>query len=354
MNNEPRRLHRFPRLDVSPALKGIPRFDPANVKTNTMLIEDFIIEGSTHVSYGSFGTRKTSIHLLAGWCISQGIEFMGRKSKRRMVLYLDYENPQGVLRAYCEDLKLDPTDPWFTLWDRRDTPPPQPSESEDDPIEKYIRRCKKVTGHGPHIVFDSFTSLLRAGESGNDLNHAAPIYRNVRRYCDMGATCVIIDHTGKKKGKEAIGSSAKMTQMDAAHYFSAQSHALGLNARSSHTIIRVEGFLKRYAPKDVGTFSIEVKAALNDKGVWHTTSVAPTKDIAELKLEQQIETLKGLIRKHGSRGQEEVVAKAMELPKGQKIPRADARRLLQEGIGTYWETRRAGTKRLIFRVIGDK
>ena len=184
-----KKIQRFPReaVDVTPALKGIPRFDPSKIKKNKMLIEDFVVEGTTQVSCGKFGTRKTSIHLLAAWCISQGIPFLGRKTERRMVLYLDYENPPGVLKSYCEDLRINPNDPWFTIWNRSLELPPQPAEIGDDPIEKFIRRCKKASRFGPCIIFDSFTSLLRAGDSGDELG---TLHVSIGR-CAVTATWVL-------------------------------------------------------------------------------------------------------------------------------------------------------------------
>jgi hypothetical protein len=344
---------RFPRLELKHALKDIPRFDPSKVKKNKMLIEDFVVEGTTQVSCGKFGTRKTSIHLLAGWCISQGIPFLGRKTERRMVLYLDYENPPGVLKSYCQDLGIDPVDPWFTIWDRASVLPPQPAEAPHDPIEKFIHRCRRATGHGPCIIFDSFTSLLRAGESGNDSNHAARIYRNTRRYCDLGATCTIIDHTGKKGGKEPIGTSAKMTQMDTAHFFSVHEKTMSLDGRSFSCVIRVENFLKRFAPEGVGTFSMQVKAT-NASGEWHTTGIEPTKDISVRKVEKKVRWLQELITENPKAGQNELgKLAATRRENGSKLlGEKQAIQLLKEGAGRYWKVFEKGKdNKKVFRLI---
>jgi len=354
-----KKIQRFPReaVDVTPALKGIPRFDPSKIKKNKMLIEDFVVEGTTQVSCGKFGTRKTSIHLLAAWCISQGIPFLGRKTERRMVLYLDYENPPGVLKSYCEDLRINPNDPWFTIWNRSLELPPQPAEIGDDPIEKFIRRCKKASRFGPCIIFDSFTSLLRAGDSGNDASHAAPIYRAMRRYCDMGATCTIIDHTGKKGGKEPIGTTAKMTQMDTAHFFSVHEKTMSLDGRSFSCVIRVENFLKRFAPEGVGTFSMLVKATVNANGEWHTTNVEAIKDISVRKVEKKVRWLQEVIDQNPKAGQNDLgklAAKRTE--NGSKLlGEKQAIQLLKEGSGKYWRMIPQGKdNKKVFRVIKEK
>jgi hypothetical protein len=351
-----KKIMRFPRLEPDPssALKGIPRFDPSKVKKNKMLIEDFVVEGSTQVSCGTFGTRKTTIHLKAGWCISQGIPFLGRRTEQRMVLYLDYENPPGVLKSYCQDLGIDPTNPWFTIWDRASVIPPQPAEPSDDPIEKFIRRCKRATGFGPCIIFDSFTSLLRAGESGNDSHHAARIYRNTRRYCDLGATCTIIDHTGKKGGKEPIGTSAKMTQMDTAHFFSVHDKTMSLDGRSFSCVIRVENFLKRFAPEGVGTFSMQVRATVNQNGEWHTTSIEPIKDTSVRKVEKKVRWLQELIARNPKAGYTELgKLAATRKENGHKlVGEKQAIQLLREGAGKHWKVIEKGKdNKKVFRTL---
>lgn len=261
-----------------------------------------------------------------------------------MVLYLDYENPPGVLKSYCTDLGIDPSHPFFTIWDRTKAPPPLPG---DNLLEKFVKHCRKATGFAPWIIFDSWTSLLREGDSGNEIGHATPIFRAIRALCDKGATVTIIDHTGHSSGKRPIGTSAKMTQMDASHLFEVKSDTCSLDGKSSRTVIRVQNFLKRYAPKDVGTFSIEVKATLDEQGVWHTVSVAPTTDIAVLILERQIEKMKQLIRSNPSLGHEELA----ELAKEKKIldSRNAARRLLQEGNGKHWRPIKRGGRKVTYK-----
>jgi hypothetical protein len=350
MNNDKNSCKQFAKSDLEYVMNGIPRLDLAKVKEPRALIDNFIIEGCTQLGYGKFGTRKTTLHLLAAWSVSRGIPFLGMRTRKRMVLYLDYENPAGVLKAYCNDLSIDLCDAHLTIWDRTSEPPPKPGDKR---LIKFIRRCKKVTGHAPWIIFDSWTSLLRAGESGNEIKDATRIFRAVRRYCDLGATITLIDHTGKR-GNEPIGTSAKMTQMDTAYRFSVQQDTLALDGRSSRSVIRVENFLKRFAPKDVGTFSIQIKAAMDGRDVWHTRSIQRTKDIAALKIEEKIELLKSLIRSNPNCGKEELAklaSKEQNVNGGKIIGRSQASSLLQQGIGEYWTALRSGPKKLVFKTL---
>lgn len=350
---------RFPRVhfagnltqeQVDDIWEGIPRLDLSKIRRSRWLIDFFLAEASMQLIYGSFGTRKTTITLLAAWAVSRGQRFLGRKTRRRCVLYLDYENPPDVLKSYCTDLGIDPSAPAFTIWDRSAGPPPVPN-LKDSKLSEFVQRCKETTGRYPWIIFDSWTSLLKSGDSGDKIGEAAPIFQAIRRLCDKGATCTVIDHTGWSKGRP-IGTSAKMTQMDTSHFFEAQKgNASLLDSNSSRTVIRVKGFLKRYAPENIGTFSIEVNARKDKKGAWHTTGVAPTKDISELKLESRIECLQELIERYPTLGQEELAEQAA---KRKVMGSRSARQLLQDGIDKYWKTVPTGTRKRIFRVLKTK
>jgi hypothetical protein len=67
--------------------------------------------------YGPAGSRKTTAMLRAAWAVSQGIPFLGKKTRKRFVLYLDYENPAGVLKSYCKDLRIDTSSSTLGIWD---------------------------------------------------------------------------------------------------------------------------------------------------------------------------------------------------------------------------------------------
>jgi hypothetical protein len=196
----------------------------------------------------------------------------------------------------------------------------------------------------PWIIFDSWTSLLKSGASGNEIGDATPIFRDLRHLCDMGATCTIIDHTGKAKHrrKDPIGTSAKMTQMDTSHVFLIEKQRTNsLDSESRNTTISVESFLKRYAPLGIGTFSFHVRTAVDKKGTWHTISVELTENIL-------VEDMKRLIRRNGSLGQEELANLAAQ----KKITSRDsARRLLVEETGKSWKSIRKGAHGQVFRVL---
>jgi RecA-family ATPase len=337
-------ITRFPRRpDV---WKGIPKLDLSRIKSSKWVIDFFLARASVQLIYGSFGTRKTTAMLSAAWAVSQGQRYLGRKTSQRCVLYLDYENPPDVVKSYCRDLGIDPSSPTFTIWDRKAAPVPLPDNAR---LMRFAKRCKKLTGQSPWIIFDSWTSLLKAGDSGDKIGEATHIFRAIRRLCDMGATCTIIDHTGKGGRKQPIGTSAKMTQMDTSHYFEAQKEKRTLlNPTSSRAVVRVKSFLKRYAPEHVGNFSFEVLSSVDKNGSWHLRNLQATKDKGVLKLEAEIEAMKKLIRRNPTASKEEL----SNLAQAKKIASRDrARQLLQDGFGKTWECIHRERRKLTFRLL---
>jgi hypothetical protein len=307
----------------------VPCLDLTKIKRSAWVIEFFLARASIQLIFGEFGTRKTTAMLKAAWAVARGEQFLGMKTRQRPVLYIDYENPPDVVKSYCKDLGIDPSKEQLKIWDRSKKPAPRPDD-KDGFLLDFVKRCKKATGHAPWIIFDSWTSLLRAGESGNDVNHATHIFRAIRGLCDEGATCTIIDHTGKNRKREPIGTSAKMTQMDTSHRFQVEkSDTAILGANSERKVVRVESFLKRYAPKHVGTFSFEVRSRIDSKGDWHLRSLEAVKDRTVIEQEKQVKKLYKLIEANPALGKDAIANLA---DKEGIAVRDRARALIRDGL----------------------
>jgi hypothetical protein len=343
---------RFPRLRfhdraLARVMKGIPAFDPKDARKPYWLIDEFLPNGSVHYVWGEAGTFKSTFLTLAAWHLSRGEEFLGRKTRQRPCLYLDYENPQDAIARHCRDLHIDLPSPMFVIWDRfHGELPPQPT---DDRLIDFIKRCKKETGRYPWIIFDSWTSLLKS-RNDKERSDTAAIFQSIRGLTDLGATATIIDHCNRSGN--LYGSEAKETQMDAMHRFEEIGHS-GVFSTRVHTM-RVLATLKRYTPPDEGTLSFEVKS--EKKGnAWHVRSLNATKDKSALQLEQRLKLLKDLITHHPNTGQVELAKLASEAKdeeNKQIISKKDAMDLLQDGAGIHWTITIVGkSHKQIFRVI---
>ena len=316
--------------------KEIARLDLSKVEESSWLIKNFLADRSTQLCYGAFGTSKTTALLKAAWSVSQGIPFLGMKTKQRAVLYLDYENPADVMKGYCVGLGIDPSNPWLTIWDRAaNHRVPLPGSER---LQRFVQRCKKVTGNYPWIIFDSWTSLLKDDE--NQGHKVSGVFCKIRTLCDAGVTCTIVDHTpkAKKNSNTAVGSYAKMTQMDSSHSFELVDEKINwFDSKLSFKTYRVNSFLKRYAPQGIGTFSFEVSGGEDKKGRWRIHNLERTQDRQEVKKLGVIDKMKRLIRHHPTTGKMDLADLAVE----QRImkSRDGARDLLDQGIAARaWET----------------
>jgi hypothetical protein len=328
-----KRIRRVTKEALAHIWKGIPVFDPSKVRKSHWLIDSFLPEGCIHVVYGPPGVFKSTALLKAAKAVSEGEDFFGMKTRQRMVLYLDYENPSDVLKSRDLDLRLSIPGPRFTIWDRfHGKPSPIPG---DRVLGDFVRRCKKEAGRWPWLIFDSWTSLLKYGEGGETTGQVAPIYAAIRKLRDRGVTCTIIDHSRKYKSDVIYGSGAKMTLIDLSHNFVIHKKSSHLDSHSSSTVVRVRADLKRYTPRGLGDFSFEVKGKQDKKGAWHIANVEPVKDPILVKREQDVAILKRLIRDNAGLGQRSLAKLAASTT---EIKRDRAETILREGIGQYWRT----------------
>ncbi len=321
----------------------LPRFDPTLVQETKWLIPSFLAEGSIQLVYGERGSFKSTLMLGAAKAVANREEFLGLKTRRRRVLVLDFENPPNIISARNEDLGLDLSrNPNLIVWDRfRTEPIPRP----DDPLlVDLVRDCVTETGYGPWIIFDSWASLLKHGEGGELTGQIAPIYQRFRRLADLGATITILDHSRKYDKSTIYGGQDKEAKADSIHNLSVFPN----KAKPNNPIIRVESWLKRYAPQGEGSFAFEVQSEQDRKGNWHIVDLVPAQDPEKAKALENIHLLQNLIRQNPNSGQEDLARLAA---KQEIISRDQAITILKEGIGKYWQRRRISHNKFSYSLI---
>jgi len=173
----------------------LPRFDPSRVKKTKWLISSFLAERSIQLIFGEAGTFQTTLCLFCAKAVASGESILGMKTRRRRVIYIDFENPGSVIRNRCIDLGLNlPNNPNLVIWDRVSMDLPFPGSSQ---LEQLVRQCVSETGHGPWIIFDSWSSMLRPGDGGESTGQIAPVFARIRKLVDLGAIVTIVDHSKK-------------------------------------------------------------------------------------------------------------------------------------------------------------
>ena len=335
------KIERFAR-ESGQLWKNLPRFDPRHVATTRWLIESFLAERSIQLVFGERGSFKSTLMLAAAKTVANGEEFLGLKTRRRRVLYLDYENPATTIKARNDDLGLEVhSNRNLKIWDRFG---PQPTPRPDDPLlEAIVKESVAETGHGPWIIFDSWASLLKHGEGGEFTGQIAPIYLHLRKLADLGATITILDHSRKYDKSTIYGGQDKEAKADSIHNLSVFPN----KAKPNNPIIRVETWLKRAAPQGEGSFPFEVQSEQDRKGNWHIVGLVPAQDPEEAKSKEEIQLLRNLIRQNPNSGQEELARLAAK----QGIARDQAIKLLKDGIGKYWQVRRISHNKFSYSLI---
>jgi AAA domain len=317
-------------LSSSKVWDAVPALDPNLVKRTKWLIRSFLVEGTIQLVYGERGSLKTTLLLAAAKAVANGEEFLGMKTRHRRILVMDYENPASVIKARNDDLALGLADNKnFKVWDRfHGEPPPRPG---DPWLDEMVAESTLATGHGPWIIFDSWASLLKEGEGGEFTGQIAPIYLQLRKLADAGATVTVLDHTRKHDKNSLYGGQDKEAKADTIHGL-----VLYPNKVHSSPVIRVESWLKRFAPQGEGSFSFEPQGTQDEKGNWHITGLLPALDPVEKQKEQNVELMRNLIKANPNSGQEELARLAAD----QGIARDQAIAILKAGVRKYWQVRR--------------
>jgi len=320
----------------------VPRFDPNKVEKTRWLIESFLAERSIQLVFGERGSFKSTLLLFAAKAVANGEEFLRMKTRLRRVLYLDYENPANVIRARSNDLALNlPDNPFLAIWDRFGRHPlPRPG---DFALEIFVQTCIAETGHGPWIIFDSWSSLLRPGDGGEFTGQIAPIYAQLRKLADLGATITILDHSRKYDTHTIYGGQDKEAKVDTIHNMQTFENRL----RPGNAIVRVESWLKRFAPKGSASFAFEVRNKKDDKEEWHVTGLRLAKDPIEEQKREKIDFLRNLIRQNPDLGQEGLALLAAK--KG--LARDQAIDFLKSGTGKYWKVTKSAHGRYCYQLL---
>ena len=196
--------------------------------------QSFIIKGlvpaeSLMSIYGPSGSYKSFQALSWGCHIAAGIEWDGKKVEQGSVLYVAGEGgPQVAKRIKAWEKESGVEVPGLVRVDR----PVLPSEREE---QQFIIDCCRAIEEesGMPVKMIVFDTLARCF-GGNDENSAKDMGAFIHG-CDVikqavGASVLIIHHTGKAEGKGARGSSALRAALDCEYYITKEDpHQVGFS-----------------------------------------------------------------------------------------------------------------------------
>ena len=172
------------------------------------LVPDMIPRASVNLISAESGTGKTWLAYAVAGAVAHGAAFIGRAAQPAPVLYLDGENPLYVVKRNLGDLGIAATEN-LRIWGGWNTePPPRP---DDQRVLRFAAEDPK-----PLLIWDSLVEFARADEQSS--TEMREFMKHFRRLAHLGATVVVLHHTGKSAGsKEYRGSSDIKAAVDVAY-----------------------------------------------------------------------------------------------------------------------------------------
>jgi len=231
-------------------IEDLPDLEEVTGATIDWIVERMFAEGALHMITSEPGAGKSTLIAAAAHAISHGLDFMGQLTKKRPVLLLDAENPLPAIRERFERLAIK-THRNFRVWGQW--------VGEDPPaaggaiVLEWVTRCEPK----PVIIVDSVIAFHPGTE--NDSNETRQYMGQYRRLTAMGATVVLLHHTGKSEtSKEYRGSSDYKASIDIGYKLT----NMGDNARLS--LLELRPFKQRFSVAPLlrvfynsGSFSID-------------------------------------------------------------------------------------------------
>ena len=170
-------------------------------------VEHMIAQGSVTLICAESGTGKTWVGYYIAGCVARSIPILGRPVRPCKVLYLDGENPLYVVKQRLIDLGIAET-PNLTVWGGWNLSPPV---GPDHPL--VIEFARKEQGL---IIYDSLIEFHPGSEQSSTDTRA--FMRHFRKLAYLGATVIILHHTGKSEtSKQYRGSSDIKAAVDTAY-----------------------------------------------------------------------------------------------------------------------------------------
>jgi hypothetical protein len=187
-------------------LDSLPPIWTLNVRVE-WLVQGLLPLGSVTLLSAASGTGKTWLaHGLAG-AVAHGTPFLGRSVQARRVVYFDGENPAAVVKNRIESLGIAQTSDLGIWGGWLDEPPPRP---DDERVVAFARRFQ------PLMIWDPLVRFHDGDEQSSTETRA--FMTKFRDLANLGATVVVLHHTGKTKGsKQYRGSSDIPASVDMAY-----------------------------------------------------------------------------------------------------------------------------------------
>ncbi|HEV3330169.1 MAG TPA: AAA family ATPase [Bryobacteraceae bacterium] len=252
----------------------------------TWVVPDFLAEGSVNLISSASGTGKTWLAYFLAGAVAHGWNVFGEQVKQRKVLYLDGENPAYVVKQRLYDLGI-PETQYLDVWGGwHPDPPPGPGQ----PIIQDFAAKEK-----PLLIWDSLVEFHTGDEQSS--NETRDFMRQFRRLAHLGATVVVLHHTGKSEmSQEYRGSSDIKAVVDMAFLLKKEGKGQALDQ------LTLEPFKSRLA-----VVPTRLLKYVRGKGFDSTTIAKPVADGPD-----PVEVIKRIVETSPGLNQSQIVKRVQE------------------------------------------
>lgn len=184
----------FFRLNISAFLKTGAQLQTLDLHTE-WTFGKLIPERAITILHGPGGIGKTWLGLMIAKAVSEGQQLFGIEAKKKLVIYLDFENPLPVLVERVREMGLTDVMFWHLGFE---SPPPRLDSNE--------WRLYKELPKESLIIIDS----LRSSQSGdeNSSQDMALIMGRLKELREQGRDILVYHHSSKADERSFRGSMA--------------------------------------------------------------------------------------------------------------------------------------------------
>ncbi|HWE52462.1 MAG TPA: AAA family ATPase [Bryobacteraceae bacterium] len=207
------------------------------------LVSSLIAERTVTLITGDSGSGKSTIVTAIGSAVERGAVFAGLETQRRPVLFLDRENPLPIVVERLDRLGISDSQN-FKIWGGW---VPEESPAPWAPIViEWVEACEAK----PLIIVDSLVAFLQGEE--NSATEVRAYMQGFRKLADMGATVIILHHSGKAdSAREYRGSSDIKASIDIGY------HLANSGSTSELGTLRLRAFKARFSVNPEAVFHYE-------------------------------------------------------------------------------------------------
>jgi hypothetical protein len=199
----------------------------------TWLVEDLLPLGSVNLICSESGTGKTWVAYAIAGAVAHGLPFLGCAVQQKPVLYIDGENPAAIVKRNVTALGIQRTDALDIWGGWNSDSPPGPDHSL---VRRFAEQEKGL------LIWDSLVEFHPGDEQSS--TETRTFMKQFRRLAHLGATVLILHHTGKSKSSKWYrGSSDIKAAVDTAYTLETIARKLG----GIH-LLKLANFKSRFAP----------------------------------------------------------------------------------------------------------